>query len=276
MSLSTPCRLLAAASLALSLVPAAAEPLQVSAGHFEVRHRAVVKATTAQVYAALTQLPRWWHPQHTWSGDARNLSLELGPGGCWCERWGDGAWAQHARVLHVQPGRMILLQAALGPLQMLPAQGLFTMVTGTQDGQTAVRLSYRVSGAPELALDKLAPAVDDVLGVQFKRLVSLIETGRCRSDARRRRRRAVGPRVGPVAPAAPQCACCLLPAKAVGAGSTPCPRCSSTHGAHSSTAGSGSPPAGRGTCTTCARCATAALPASPPAARPCACRPARR
>lgn len=166
----------AAALLMLSL-PCAAETLQVSAGHFEVRHRAVVKATPAEVYAAMLQLPRWWHPQHTWSRDARNLSLDPVAGGCWCERWGDGASAQHARVLQVQPGRMILLQAALGPLQLLPAQGLFTMITAEQDGQTVMRLSYRVSGAPELALDRLAPAVDEVLATQFARLKALVETG---------------------------------------------------------------------------------------------------
>ena len=166
-----------AAALLIMSLPCAAETLQVSATHFEVRHRAVVKATPAEVYSAMTQLSRWWHPQHTWSGDARNLSLEPVAGGCWCERWGDGASAQHARVLQVQPGRMIVLQAALGPLQSLPAQGVFTMITATQDGQTAMRLSYRVGGPPELALDKLAPAVDEVIGVQFTRLKALIETG---------------------------------------------------------------------------------------------------
>lgn len=162
---------------ALAALPCAAEVLNVAPGHFEVRHRAEVAATPAAVYAVLAQLPRWWSPQHTWSGDARNLSLDLTAGGCWCERWGDGASAQHARVLQVLPGRQILMQATLGPLLNLPAVGVLTLVTSAQDGPTAVRLGYRVSGAPELALDKLAPAVDAVLGMQFARLKAMIETG---------------------------------------------------------------------------------------------------
>lgn len=168
---------LLSALLPLAALPAAAEVLDASPGHFEVRHCAEVAATPAAVYVAMAQLPRWWNPQHTWSGDARTLSLDLTAGGCWCERWGDGASAQHACVLQVLPSRLIQMQASLGPLLNLPAVGLLTLVTSTQDGQTAVRLSYRVSGAPELALDKLATPVDTVPGLQFARLKAMIERG---------------------------------------------------------------------------------------------------
>ncbi|MFO1328523.1 MAG: SRPBCC domain-containing protein [Rubrivivax sp.] len=167
---------LRAAALLLSL-PCAAETLQVSAAHFEVRHQAVVDATPAQAWAAMLQLPRWWQPRHTWSGDARNLSLDAVAGGCWCERWGDGASAQHGRVLQVLPGRRLVVQAALGPLLTLPALGVFALSAAAQDGRTTLRLSYRVSGAPELALDTLASPVDEVLGAQFARLKALVETG---------------------------------------------------------------------------------------------------
>jgi uncharacterized protein YndB with AHSA1/START domain len=158
--------------------PARAEATAVSATHFESSHRAEVAATPAQVYEVLAQLPKWWSPQHSWSGDTRNMTLELSAGGCWCERWGDGASAQHGRVLQVVPGRLILIEATLGPLLALPARGVLTLVTSSNAGRTAVRVGYRVSGAPELALDRLAPAVDDVLGQQFARLKSMVESGR--------------------------------------------------------------------------------------------------
>jgi uncharacterized protein YndB with AHSA1/START domain len=162
--------------------PAAADLTGVSAGHFESSHRAEVAATPAQVYEVLAQLPRWWNPQHSWSGDTRNMSLELSAGGCWCERWqtsaGEGASARHATVLQVLPGRALVLEASLGPLLSLPARGVLTLATASTGGKTTVRLSYRVSGAPELALDKLAPAVDDVLGQQFARLRAMIESAR--------------------------------------------------------------------------------------------------
>ncbi len=167
-----------ALTLALAVQPAAAELVAVAPGHFEVTHRAEAAATPEQVYAVLAQLPRWWHPQHSWSGDSGNMTLEPVAGGCWCERWGDGASAQHARVRQIIPGRLILFEAALGPLISLPVQGVFTLITSQTDGRTAVRMSYRVAGAPELGLDKIAPAVDQVLGVQFARLKAMIETGR--------------------------------------------------------------------------------------------------
>jgi uncharacterized protein YndB with AHSA1/START domain len=170
--------MLGAWALGAALVagPAAADVTAVSAGHFESTHRAEVAATPAQVYEALSQLPRWWNPQHSWSGDTRNMTLELTAGGCWCERWGEGASAQHGRVLQVIPGRLILMEGTLGPLLSLPARGILTLVSSSgADGKTAVRISYRVSGAPELGLDKLAPAVDGVLAQQFARLKALIE-----------------------------------------------------------------------------------------------------
>ena len=38
-------------------------------------------------------------------------------------------------------------------------------------------MTYRVAGGAEAGLDKFAPAVDGVIGEQFKRLKALIETG---------------------------------------------------------------------------------------------------
>ena len=46
-----------------------------------------------------------------------------------------------------------------------------------QAGQHFLRMTYRVAGGAEAGLDKLAPVVDGVIGEQFKRLKTLIETG---------------------------------------------------------------------------------------------------
>jgi len=172
-----PTRALALA-LAIAAGPAAAELKGVAAGHFESTHRAEVSATPARVYEVFAQLPTWWDPRHSWSGDARHMTLEAREGGCWCERWGDSASVQHARVLQAIPGRGIVMDAALGPLLSLPARGVFLLALGRSGDKTVLRMSYRVSGAPELALDQLAPAVDRVLAEQFARLTSMVETGK--------------------------------------------------------------------------------------------------
>ena len=137
-----------------------------------------VKTSPALLWQALVQLPRWWSAEHTYSGQASNLSLDAQAGGCWCERWGNGSSVQHGQVVLVQPERTLRVHANLGPLQELPVSGVLTFTIAMQETRTILRLTYRVSGAPDAGLDKLAPLVDQVIGQQFRRLKSLAETGK--------------------------------------------------------------------------------------------------
>lgn len=164
--------------LALVLAEVHADTSDVSSSGFTITHAMIVAAAPDKVWQAFTQLPVWWNGAHTWSGQASNLSLDAQAGGCWCERWGSGSSVMHGRVLMAQPGSALRLQAWLGPLQELPVSGVLTFATGRRDDATRLRLTYRVAGAPEAGLDKLAPAVDAVLGEQARRLKAFIETGR--------------------------------------------------------------------------------------------------
>ena len=165
--------------LALASAPALhAETSEVSASGFTITHAVVVESDPQKVWQAFTQLPLWWNSVQTWSGQASNLSLDATAGGCWCERWGNGASAMHGRVLLVIPGSVLRLQAWLGPLQERPVAGVLTFGTAQRDGATRLRVTYRVAGAPDAGLDKLATAVDSVIGDQVKRLKNFIETGK--------------------------------------------------------------------------------------------------
>lgn len=158
--------------------PAAAELTASSPTSFTSTFRSEVGVPQAAVWRSITQLPQWWNDQHTWSGKASNMVLELHAGGCWCERWGEGRSVMHGQVVWVQPGQTLRVNAALGPLQELAITGVFTLVTSTQADKTAVRMTYRVAGAPEAGLEKLAPLVDKVLGEQWQRLLDhLARTG---------------------------------------------------------------------------------------------------
>jgi len=189
--LSTARPMLALATWAAMLVvvpPARAETSGVSPSGFTSSYRAEITATAAQAWAAMVQLPRWWNPSHTYSGNAANLSLDAQAGGCWCERWRDAAGAshsvQHAQVVLAQEGRVLRLNGAFGPLQDLAVVGVLTLVTGPGTGAEAgkqfLRMTYRVAGGADAGLDKLAGPVDGVIGEQFKGLKSLIETGSAR------------------------------------------------------------------------------------------------
>ena len=166
---------------ALALIPcgvARAEAINVGPTGFTSQFRDEFKASADDVWKALVLLPRWWSPQHTYSGQAANLSLDAQAGGCWCERWADGQSVQHGTVVLALPGRVLRVLGNLGPLQDLPVQGVLTFAIGAQDGKTALRMTYRVAGPADAGLEKLAPLVDRVMGEQYKRLKSVIENGR--------------------------------------------------------------------------------------------------
>jgi len=168
----------AGAAMMVSPAPSArADTIAVTPSAFVSSFRDDVKATPDAVWKAVLQLPRWWSGQHTYSGQAANLSLDVQAGGCWCERASDGLSVQHGTVVMVQPGRAIRVFANLGPLQDLPVHGVLTIATAAQEGKTVLRMTYRVAGDASAALDQLAPAVDQVMGTQFRRLKALAETG---------------------------------------------------------------------------------------------------
>jgi uncharacterized protein YndB with AHSA1/START domain len=168
-----------ATALALLACHAAhAEASNVSTTGFTSSFRDELKASPDDVWKALVQLPRWWNASHTYSGQASNLSFDAQAGGCWCERWGDGQSVQHGTVVLAMPGKLLRVLGNLGPLQDLPVTGVLTFAITTQDGKSALRMTYRVAGPADAGLEKLAPVVDRVIGEQYERLKAMIETGR--------------------------------------------------------------------------------------------------
>ena len=166
------------ALLAALCAPAWATTGNVTPHGFISIHRDEVAASTADLWKAVLQLPRWWSGEHSYSGQATNMSLDAQAGGCWCERWGDGNSVEHGRVVQAQPGRSLRLYSNLGPLQELPVNGVLTFTIAMQETKTVLRMTYRVSGPPDAGMEKLAPLVDQVMRQQFKRLKSFAETGR--------------------------------------------------------------------------------------------------
>lgn len=170
-----------AAALALALLAAAggarAEAGAVSTSGFTITHAAPLKAPPARVYEALGRIGQWWSSDHTYSGQAANMTIELRAGGCFCERWGGGSEVEHARVLFVAKDAVLRLEGGLGPLQDLAVSAVLTIsLKKSADGEgTEMKWLYRVAGAPDPALEKWAGPVDQVLGEQVRRLVAHVE-----------------------------------------------------------------------------------------------------
>jgi uncharacterized protein YndB with AHSA1/START domain len=135
-----------------------------------------VSASPHQVYDGIGHIGQWWSSEHTWSGKAENLSLDMSAGGCFCEQWSGGS-VLHGQVIAAKHDEMLRLQTSLGPLQALAVNGILTFSLKAIEGKTTLALSYRVSGNADSALDTLAAPVDGVLTEQVSRLANLIETG---------------------------------------------------------------------------------------------------
>jgi uncharacterized protein YndB with AHSA1/START domain len=169
----------AIAAIALSATAARAAVVEATPNGFQVKESAEIAAPAARVWAALGEVGAWWSPQHTWSHDAKNLTLDLKAGGCWCEaNLPGGGGARHMTVLLVTPGKTAILDGTLGPLMFSGATGHLVWSLAEQDGKTTLTQTYFVGGYFPGGLDKLAGPVDGVLTEQLGRLKAYVETGK--------------------------------------------------------------------------------------------------
>ena len=143
---------------------------------FVVRHEATIAAPPAKVYDAIVNVASWWSPAHTYSNSAANLSIDARAGGCFCEKLPEGASIEHLRVLYAAPGKMLRLSGALGPLAVHGLAGslTFRLAPAGSDGTTLV-LTYSIGGFMEGGFERMAPAVDAMIGEQFGRLKNSVE-----------------------------------------------------------------------------------------------------
>ena len=128
-----------------------------------------VTASAEAVLEAVGRPAAWWSDAHTYSGSAANLSVDLRPGGCWCEAL-PGGGVKHAEAVLVWPEqRMVRFDAPFGPLQSIGADAVLTMSWADADGGTArtLKWSFVVTGPGAGAM---ADAIDAVMSEQFGRL----------------------------------------------------------------------------------------------------------
>lgn len=166
--------LVAFATLLLPAASSLAEVLRADDTGFEIEHVRTLATAPDTAWNRLVRPADWWHPDHTWSTDAGNLSLDPRAGGCFCEALPGGGSNEHLRVVHAAPGRLLRLDGRLGPLQPLPLTGVMSFELAPEEsGGTTVTLRYAVAGPPGSALQNWAPPVDGVLAQQIDRLADL-------------------------------------------------------------------------------------------------------
>jgi hypothetical protein len=166
-------RLLVAAAIALASVPAAAEVTAVSEDGFVVHHEGAVAAEPDAAWAALAKPGTWWNGEHSYSGDAANMTLDPVAGGCFCETIPDGGSVEHMRVVFIDKRvRALRLRGSLGPMQGEALTGTLTMLIEPAGTGAMITWDYVVGGYARMPLEDLAPLVDQVIGEQFTRLAT--------------------------------------------------------------------------------------------------------
>lgn len=166
----------AAAALLAGGAPVSAEVKSAASGGFEVGGTVVIAAPPARVWTVLTTPDAWWSRDHRWF-KASTLSLDLSPGGCWCERAADGRVSRHLETALVEPGSKLVLQGGLGPLQGQGAAGGLSFTLKPEGEGTSLTWSYVVGGYASGGLEAWAGPVDGVLSAQLANLKTRVEAG---------------------------------------------------------------------------------------------------
>jgi uncharacterized protein YndB with AHSA1/START domain len=146
-----------------------AEVVASSDTHFVLSQQASSPLGQAALWERLIHPERWWSGAHSYSGDAANLSLDPRAGGLWREDW-DGGSVVHGRVLLVQTGRVLRLEAPFGPLQPLGAYTVWTITLEAEGEGSRVSFHEVASAPPGSDLATLAGAVDAVKSEAIGRL----------------------------------------------------------------------------------------------------------
>ncbi|HQS71404.1 MULTISPECIES: SRPBCC family protein [unclassified Novosphingobium] len=174
-------------ALAGFAAPACAEVALKTEAGFVLRVSAEVAASPADAWKAFTTPSLWWSAQHTFSGEAVNLTLDPVANGCFCEKLPvpkDALAAQkpgsvmHMRVVYAEPYRALRLVGGLGPLQSEAVNGTMTVTFKPVDGSggkaTRVLWEYVVGGFMRYKTEIISGAVDKVLEGQLAGLVEVL------------------------------------------------------------------------------------------------------
>ena len=167
-----------AIALAFLLCPnwAHADVADSSASGFTVKISLSIAAQPAEAYRRfIHNIGDWWDSNHTFSGDAHNMSIEEKTLGCFCEKLPGGGAVRHLELINFAPGQNLVFSGALGPLQALAATGTMTIHFAPADAGTKLTVTYSVLGYQPAGMAAWAAPVNAMLTEQFTRLKDYAE-----------------------------------------------------------------------------------------------------
>ena len=168
---------------ALAPSPALADVVEQGTDSFVTRETRIVEAGPREVWMAMISPGKWWNDDHTWSGDAANMTLTPQADGCFCERIpevetrdtvGLAGSVQHMTVVYAAPDKALRMRGALGPLQSEAVTGVLTIALEVVDQGTSITFEYVVAGYMRYEVPTISKAVDGVMTQQLDGLANLL------------------------------------------------------------------------------------------------------
>lgn len=170
-------RYLLLAGLALAPLPLHAEVAASSEAGFVSHNEVLVRASPADAWAMMLRPGEWWNDEHTYSGDAANMTISAKAGQCFCELVpATGGEVEHMRVIYVAPETTLRMVGGLGPLQAEAVTAVLTMALKPDGEMTRISWDYVVGGYARTPMRDYAPLVDKVVGEQLLRLAARLGT----------------------------------------------------------------------------------------------------
>lgn len=169
--------------IAFGTVPATAEVVASGQNGFISHHEETVPVSPEAAFEAMLSPAGWWSSEHTYSGNASNMTMRATVGGCFCEAIpGEGdnpdGEIEHMRVIYVAPYSTLRLTGALGPLQAEAVTGVLTVSFEPVGEGTRIAWDYVVGGYMRMSMAQTAPLVDQVIGEQLARLAARLAESR--------------------------------------------------------------------------------------------------
>lgn len=165
--------LLAAAAVLFLASGAQAEVVSRSENGFTLKFAIGAEIDPGDIPDAFRALPEWWVSSHTYTGDSQNLSLDLTPGGCWCEKLPDNPAFDHGRTVTVADDRLVF-HAPFGPLRGRATRADLTVTWPGANRGWEPTWVFVVEGP---GLGAMADAVDGVMGQGYRRWLRFLEYG---------------------------------------------------------------------------------------------------
>ena len=161
-------------ALLMLIVPciANADVIESDQQGFIIKIERTASADVKTSYQQFLNVGQWWNGDHTWFGDAENLSIEAKAGGCFCEKSGEKE-VLHMTVSYIEPMKEVRLIGGLGPLQMLGVHGGMSWKFKALDStHTLITQQYHVIGYIKGGMEGFATIVDTVQTIQIDSLIA--------------------------------------------------------------------------------------------------------